>query len=231
MEGEKGGVSGNALVLFLRSVKKNKKVYFVGSVLAFFMQLTGNLMVIMYSLEILKTAGVQEGTPLLTATVFIGLFGMLCTFPPFFVMHRFDPVTLMAVGFGIMIVGAVVLCIGLSVQFEKKYVLSIAGIALHLLGYGVGPGPTFWVIVSDLFPPADRGIANGIMTGLFQIAATLVSFVYLPIAQAVGELSVFVALAVFCLFILIFIVVLLPGVRKENATVPVEGTDVVTNQK
>lgn len=199
--------------MFLKSISSNKKIYIVTIILAFFTQATGNLVVVMYSPSILAAAGITGRTALLTATVIIGVWNLACTFVPFFTTDRLGRVVLLVVGYGLMALGALLLAFGVVFSMQRKYLLSISGIAISLLGYEVGPGSIFFVVISEIFPFHVRSMSISLVMTVFLVGSVFISFAYLPLAEAIGELPIFIALTVFSVFIALVVFFFLPETK------------------
>jgi len=119
-------------------------------VLAATLQLTGINAVMYYGPKIIQAAGFDS--PFLL-TIVIGGWNFLTTVLAIFFVDRFGRRLLMLIGVGILS-GSLVLIAVAYWFLEGLWLGVVVGIGLlgFILGFEVGPGCLFWVIVNEYFP-------------------------------------------------------------------------------
>ena len=95
-------------------------------------------------------------------------------------------------------------------------VLAVAGVALFICGFSVGPGVVVWLALSELMP--DRIRANGMAIGLFvnMMTAYLIADVFLVWVEKCGYCTVLFSLSAFALLYFLVAVFLLPETKGKT---------------
>jgi hypothetical protein len=75
----------------------------------------------------------------------------------------------------------VVLSTSISAIKDTAYYYSLSGLAIFLLGFEMGIGPIFYVIVSEIFSVKIRGRAISLLSALDWICNILIVLLYLPL--------------------------------------------------
>ena len=132
----------------------------------------------------------------------VGVWNMVTVFIFMAIVDCMSRRKIFLIALGVMLVGSIVLV--LSFSFKGMSIAAIIGLLLFILGFESGPGPLFFVMASQDFPPelVDQGtsVANVIMW-IFNI---LIAFFFPIITAAVGSAGTFVVLGVFQLLCMIY---------------------------
>jgi hypothetical protein len=93
---------------------------------------------------------------------------------------------------------------------------TVAGIALFVASFSVGPGVVVWLALSELMPGRIR--ANGMSIALFvnQMVAFAIADVFLPWQKACGYAVVFYSLAFFAFLYFLAAAFLLPETKGRT---------------
>jgi hypothetical protein len=98
----------------------------------------------------------------------------------------------------------------------SMYMLSLLGIAIFILGFEVGPGPIFQVLVSELYPAAVRGRAMSVVVTVNWIACITLVFIYLPLVQLISELAMFFFFFALCAGTAAFVYFVVPETKGKT---------------
>lgn len=132
----------------------------------------------------------------------VGLWNMLTVFIFMAIVDRMSRRTIFLIALSIMIVGSLILI----TSFVKQglAILAIVGMLLFILGFESGPGPLFFVMASQDFPPelVDQGtsVANVIMW-IFNIA---IAFFFPIITSHLGSYVTFIILTAFQILCMLY---------------------------
>ena len=147
-------------------------VVFLGSMLAFFQQITGINVVINYAPGILAKLGIAGSNPLLQ-TVFIGFANLVFTIIALWLCDKFGRKTLLVTG----CVGCF-LSLGYLVYAYSIADPSAAGVLIAILAYigffALSLSPLMFVVTSEMYPSHIRGTAMSLSTGISWACAFLV---------------------------------------------------------
>jgi hypothetical protein len=93
---------------------------------------------------------------------------------------------------------------------------TVAGIALFVASFSIGPGVVVWLALSELMPGRIR--ANGMAIALFvnQMVAFTIADVFLPWQKACGYAVVFYSLAFFAFLYFLAAAFLLPETKGRT---------------
>jgi hypothetical protein len=93
---------------------------------------------------------------------------------------------------------------------------TVAGIALFVASFSIGPGVVVWLALSELMPGRIR--ANGMAIALFvnQMVAFAIADLFLPWQKACGYATVFFCLAVFAFLYFLVAALLLPETKGRT---------------
>lgn len=183
--------------------KKNARWVFFALMLAVMNQLTGINGVMYYAAQILASAGIQN--VLLTQLLVVGLWNMLTVFIFMAIVDKLSRKKIFTIALAIMIAGTIALIIRSvrhpvlisSFMVQGLSVVAMAGMIFYLLGFETGPGPLFYVMATQDFPPhlVNQGLSlSNILLYVLNIALSL-SFPM--ITEAIGAGFTFVILCGF----------------------------------
>lgn len=166
----------------------------IGIVLAFDLQATGINGIVFYLPSLLQQAGLGDMAQVLTIAV--GVFNFASTIFALVLVDRAGRKPLLLLGTAIM--GISLLLIGFAFFFMHGLVrgwFAFGAILIFHLGFEVGPGSLFWIIISEIFPTGVRSEANGFINLINNALNLLVCLVF-PAAFASAGGYVFFFFAV-----------------------------------
>lgn len=189
-------------------------VVFLGSMLAFFQQITGINVVVNYAPSILANLGIAGSDPLLQ-TVYIGIANLVFTVVALWLVDKFGRKTLLISG-----------CFGCTAALAYlTYAYSIAnpssiGVLLAILAYigffALSLSPLMFVVTSEIYPSHIRGTAMAVSTGISWGCAFLVVQLYPWMETTLGTNVAFGIFGALCLAAGLFIKFLIPETKGKS---------------
>ena len=185
-------------------------------------QTTGINSILNYSVVLFQKAGLA-GTSANAADTFVKLANFLMTAVALSLVDRRGRRFLLGVGTAGLVAGlSVVGCVFLGLEngwlgaTEATGWAVVAGFAVFMAFYGLGPGVCVWLANSELMPLRIR--ANGMMiTGFANMATSwLIARSFLPWSAVHGESSVFFSLAGLTVVYLLVVILLLPETKGRS---------------
>ncbi|KAA0889347.1 sugar porter family MFS transporter [Pusillimonas sp. ANT_WB101] len=165
----------------------------VGLGLAIFQQITGINTVIYYAPTIFKFAGISGTGPAILAGA--GLAAVMWCFHvlAIFLIDWVGRRPLLLTGLAGQIAGLGVL--GAAFQFPQlasvKSEVAIGGLLVYVSCFAFGLGPIFWLLISEIYPLQNRGVAMSAVTVTNWIANLLVAVSFLTLVSVLGQASTF----------------------------------------
>lgn len=190
------------------------KIVLLGSMLAFFQQITGINVVINYAPGILSGLGIAGGNPLLQ-TVAVGAANLLFTLVALWTVDKFDRKTLLVGG-----------CIGCAVSLAYlTYAFStpspnnaavLAAILAYIGFFALSLSPLMFVVTAEIYPSNIRGTAMALSTGISWFCSFLVVQLYPLVESSLGANAAFGGFAVLCVAAAGFIALRIPETRGRS---------------
>jgi SP family galactose:H+ symporter-like MFS transporter len=165
----------------------------VGLGLATFQQITGINTVIYYAPTIFKFVGISAAGPAILAGA--GLAAVMWCFHvlAIFLLDRIGRRPLLLTGVAGQIVGLGVL--GAAFQFPQlvsfKSDVAITGLVIYVACFAFGLGPIFWLLISEIYPLKNRGIAMSAVTVTNWVMNLLVAVTFLSLVAVLGHAHTF----------------------------------------
>jgi sugar porter (SP) family MFS transporter len=194
-----------------------RRMLVVGVALAIFQQIVGINTVIYYAPTILKFAG-QNNTGALTLSVFIGCTNVFFTIVAillldklgrrFFLIAGTSTLTVALIGLGIFFAST-------GVQHTVKW-LALACLLIYIMGFAVGLGPVFWLMISEIFPIQMRGPAMAVCTMFNWGLNFAISYTFLTLTGAITKQGTFWLYAAFGVCAVVFFVTLVPETKDRS---------------
>ncbi|KAK2945395.1 Sugar Porter (MFS) [Blattamonas nauphoetae] len=213
-------------ISFCGALFYSKRAFIVGVVLALMGQLSGCNAIVMYSPSMFAEAGVVGQVAKLSCTVGVGGWNLLSTILAVFMVDCLGRKPLLTAGFSCMGVGhlLVVLSTVIPALEDKKWALSIPGLFLFVFGFEIGPGPCFFVLVSELYPVKVRGTAMSVMLTLNWIANVVIVQLYPSLVLWMTTRWVFTMFTILCAVTIVFIIFVVKETKGKSL-------DEITKQK
>ena len=175
-----------------------------------------------FSIPMFMKAGLTQATAN-AANFIVWLVPIPITALALWLVYRSGRKTLLKIG----TLGMVIALVGVATMFlflEKETVAkglfagwaTVAGIALFVASFSVGPGVVVWLALSELMPSRIR--ANGMAIALFvnQMVAFAIADAFLPWQKACGYAVVFYSLAFFAFLYFLTAAFLLPETKGKT---------------
>jgi len=167
---------------------KVRALMVVGIGLAVFQQFVGVNTVIYFASTILGYTGFNTDTSVLLA-VFVGVTNFVVTIVAVLVMDWVGRRGLLLAGTATLTVALVVL--GAYFQFSALNqgvpVLGLVCVIVYIIGFAIGLGPVFWLMISEIYPLQFRSQAMAVATICNWGANFIVSFFFLQETKAIGR--------------------------------------------
>jgi sugar porter (SP) family MFS transporter len=199
-------------------VKKGvRRMLIVGIGLAIFQQIVGINTVIYYAPTILKFAG-QQNTGALTQSVFIGCTNVFFTIVAILLLDKLGRRFFLIAGTATLTAALV----GLGIFFESAAVqkavpwLALACLLVYIMGFAVGLGPVFWLMISEIFPIQMRGPAMAVCTMFNWGLNFAISYTFLTLTGAITKQGTFWLYAFFGVCALVFFLTLVPETKDRS---------------
>jgi sugar porter (SP) family MFS transporter len=200
--------------LFKKGVRR---MLVVGVGLAVFQQIVGINTVIYYAPTILKFAG-QQNTGALTQSVYIGLTNVVFTVVAILLLDKLGRRFFLLGGTAILTAALV----GLGVFFEFAGVrhavpwLALACLLTYIMGFAVGLGPVFWLMISEIFPIQMRGPAMAVCTMFNWGLNFAIAYTFLTLTDVLTKGGTFWLYAFFGVCALVFFTTLVPETKDRS---------------
>jgi len=165
----------------------------VGLGLAIFQQITGINTVMYYAPTIFKFAGISATGPAILAGA--GLAAVMWCFHvlAIFLLDRIGRRPLLLTGVAGQIVGLAIL--GAAFEFPQlasfKSEVAIGGLVIYVACFAFGLGPIFWLLISEIYPLKNRGVAMSAVTVTNWAMNLLVAVTFLTLVAALGHAGTF----------------------------------------
>ncbi len=166
---------------------KVRSLMLIGIGLAVFQQFVGVNTVIYFASTIIKSVGFSTDQSVMLA-VMVGLTNFVFTIVAVLLLDSVGRRVL-------LITGTVILTVALAVlgaYFHFGIVshtapwLGITSVIVYIVGFAIGLGPVFWLMISEIYPLAFRSQAMAIATIFNWAANFLVSYFFLQETKAIG---------------------------------------------
>ncbi|KAH7815270.1 putative Sugar Porter (SP) Family MFS Transporter [Monocercomonoides exilis] len=174
---------------FLTKLLRNPRSFIVAVVFSMCLQLTGANVIASYTPLILAAAGVETRLQSLLFTLAISAWNSLSVLLSLLFVDSVGRKPLLMMGSGAASVGLLIMVLAFLLQTSSTahIVMSIVAIVIFLLGFQGGIGPTYYVVVNEIFPASIAGKAVSMSMVINWICNIIIVQLYLPLSQAIGE--------------------------------------------
>ena len=210
-------VAENELPLRKLLSKGLRRMMIVGIGLAVFQQIVGINTVIYYAPTILKFAG-QQNTGALTQSVYIGCTNVLFTIVAILLLDKLGRRFFLIAGTSLLTVAL----IGLGIFFQSPLLqnsvgwLALVCLLVYIMGFAIGLGPVFWLMISEIFPLQMRGPAMAVCTMFNWGLNFAISYTFLTLTDAISKQGTFWLYAFFGICALVFFATLVPETKDRT---------------
>jgi len=181
-----------------------RSLMIIGIGLAVFQQFVGVNTVIYFASNIIKSVGFSTDQSI-TLAMIVGVTNFVFTIAAVLLLDRVGRRSLLVVGTVILTVSLIVL--GAYYQFggirDTVPWLGIACVVIYIIGFAIGLGPVFWLMIAEIYPLSFRSKAMSIATIFNWGANFLVSYFFLQEADLIGRgptFWIYAAIAILAIF-------------------------------
>lgn len=205
-----------------------RSIIIFGGTFAILQQLTGVNTMMYYAPRVLMAAGFDSQASIIL-NVFTGVASVIGSAAGLLALRRFGRRQVLLVGQVILTLSLIAMTaiflfginpyIGLDGQVSAdipQFVpyLVVVVIVLFMLGMQSGPGPVMWVMLSEIFPNAIRGAANGFAVMILWITNMIVTVMFPVLMDGVGPVFTYALFAAINIFAVIYYYIRVPETRK-----------------
>ncbi|PZH06995.1 MFS transporter [Streptomyces sp. NTH33] len=186
----------------------------VGLILAALQQFSGINTILYYAPTIMGEAGLSASKAIYYS-VFIGVINVIITVVAVNLVDRLGrrPLLLGSLaGMGISIA-----LLGVAFAAGLSPLLMLVFMLLYIVAFGIGMGPVFWVLLGEIFPPAQRATGSSAGATVNWLSNFVVSLLFLPLISAIGQAPAFWIFAVICALGMAFVAKWVPETRGRHA--------------
>lgn len=161
----------------------------VGIGLAIAQQITGINTVIYYAPTIFKFAGLSSSSGAILASVGVGVVNVVFTIVAMFLIDRVGRRPLLLISLAGMAISLIVLGLAFSLPQLSGNLgwIAIVSLMIYVGSFGVGLGPVFWLILSEIYPMRIRGRAMSVGTMVNWASNLVVALSFLTLTQVLGK--------------------------------------------
>jgi SP family arabinose:H+ symporter-like MFS transporter len=190
-----------------------KKLLMIGVVIALLQQWCGINVIFNYAQEIFKAAGYGVSDTLMNIVI-TGIANLVFTFVAIFTVDHLGRKKLVLIGTaGLLLIYCVLsYCYYQQVNGVFMIVLVVCAIGL----YAMSLGPIAWVLISEIFPNAVRGVAMAISTGVLWIGSFLLTYTFPFLNKGFGTSGTFLLYAGICLLGFFFTLFQIPETKGKT---------------
>ncbi|MEV6275272.1 sugar porter family MFS transporter [Nocardia sp. NPDC051832] len=176
----------------------------IALVLAVLQQFVGINAVIYYAPTIMKNTGLNTSNAILYSLA-IGVLNVIMTLVSIRLIDRWGRRPLLLTSLSGMAVALAILGATFVWDFPAAHVIALLCLLTFIAFFAIGMGPVFWLLLAEIFPPAERGSGAAVGATSNWIANFVVSQVFLSLVSGLGQGETFWLFAVICVLGLIFV--------------------------
>lgn len=190
--------SSNILSIWMN--KRWRLAISVGLLLGVLQQFSGINAIMYYGPYVFQKAGFESHSVQIFATFILGFVNMVMTLVTVLVVDRVGRKPLLQFGFFLAAFSLLLLAsVHLFEIFPDQVgYMSVVLLMLFMIGYCMGIGSLFWLIISEIFPLEFRGAAMGFVTAIQWVANFAVSISFLTLLDKLSISGVFLVFSLTC---------------------------------
>lgn len=192
----------------------------VGVGLAVFQQVTGINTIIYYAPTFLQKVGTVGKTPLdaILGGAAIALVNFLATLAAIPLVDRVGRRILLMGGMAVMGLSLAAVGVALSIPGVLTAVpwIVVALLMTYVIGFAIGLGPVFWLLISEIYPFAVRGASMSVATVANWVANLVVALTFLTLFDLIGRPGTFWLYAILCVVAIGFVFRFVPETKGRS---------------
>ena len=170
-------------------------------------------MIFNYAQEIFNAAGYGISDILMNIVV-TGVTNVVFTFVAIFLVDRIGRRPLLLFGAGGLTL--IYLLMGAAYYFSLTGIALLAIVVMAIACYAMSLAPVMWVVVSEIFPNAVRGVAMSVATLALWTACFILTYTFPLLNSALGAAGTFWIYGVVCLAGFLFIWKRVPETKNKS---------------
>ena len=190
-----------------------RKVLVIGIVLAVFQQWCGINVIFNYAQEIFNAAGYGISDILMNIVV-TGVTNVVFTFVAIFLVDRIGRRPLLLFGAGGLTL--IYLLMGAAYYFSLTGIALLVIVVMAIACYAMSLAPIMWVVISEIFPTAVRGVAMSVATFALWTACFILTYTFPLLNSALGAAGTFWIYGMICLVGFLFIWKRVPETKNKS---------------
>lgn len=192
----------------------------IGLVLQSGVQLSGNSVIIAYSICLLGKAGVHSFSPHLSGII-IAALQVASSFFALGVVHHYGRKNLLlstyaVASISLFTVGFVYYLIDINVSFPTMQYLPVISLSAYIIAVSIGVGPIPYVIYGEIFPAEVRNTSVSIIIMWNQITKFASLKLFHVMLSYIHIYGCFWFFSTFCLFVITYLSIFLPETKGHN---------------
>ncbi|MCD7937897.1 MAG: sugar porter family MFS transporter [Tannerellaceae bacterium] len=193
--------------------KPFRKVLVIGLFIAVFQQWCGTNVIFNYAQEIFQSAGFALDDILFNIVV-TGIANLVFTFVAIFTVDKLGRRALMLLGAGGL--SGIYLILGTCYFFEVSGWFMVALVVLAIGCYAMSLGPVTWVLLSEIFPNAVRGVAMATATFALWVGCFTLTYTFPIMNSWLGSSGSFWIYSFICAAGFLFLYRNLPETKNRS---------------
>lgn len=190
-----------------------RKVLIIGIVMAVLQQWCGINVIFNYAQEIFMAAGYGVSDVLMNIVV-TGITNVVFTILAMFIVDHWGRKALTLIGaFGLTVIYIIM---GTAYYFNISGVTLLVIVVLAIACYAMTLATTMWVIISEIFPNAVRGVAMSVCTFALWAACFILTYTFPTLNTYLGAAGTFWLYGMICLLGGIFLTRYLPETKGKS---------------
>ncbi len=190
-----------------------RRVLIIGVVLAAFQQWCGINVIFNYAQEIFAAAGYGVSDILMNIVV-TGVTNVVFTIIAMLLVDKLGRRPLLLIGAGGL--ALIYLLMGAAYYFSMTGVALLVIVVAAIACYAMSIAPIMWVVISEIFPTAVRGVAMSIATFVLWVACFILTYSFPFLNSALGAAGTFWIYGLVCVGGFIFILFQVPETKNKS---------------
>ncbi len=189
------------------------RVLIIGVVLAAFQQWCGINVIFNYAQEIFAAAGYGVSDILMNIVV-TGVTNVVFTIVAMLLVDKLGRRPLLLIGAGGL--ALIYLLMGAAYYFSMTGIALLIIVVAAIACYAMSIAPIMWVVISEIFPTAVRGVAMSIATFVLWVACFILTYSFPFLNNALGAAGTFWIYGLVCAGGFIFIFFQVPETKNKS---------------
>ena len=117
-----------------------------------------------------------------------------------------------------MTIGALLVVVSATIPSieDYSYWFALPGIGIFIFGFELGPGPIYYVAISELYPQAYRGRAMSVIAQFNWLGNILITLFYPSLVDAINEGWAFTIFTCLSIIVTGYVVLFVPETKGQS---------------